>query len=792
MNQKFERAAKRLEFDKVLEKLAECCTVEAGAEKIKTLLPEDDLPSVRRSQKCTTEAKKLLSVKGAPYLSAHTSVPQIISRTQKGAILTCQELLRVASLLKSAAAVKAFGENADEHGALYPIFSRLLPNRSLCDDINRAVMNEDMLADDASEKLFAIRKKIRTSEARIRETLQKYISGTYSAFLQDNIVTIRNGRFVIPVKSEFKNEIKGLVHDTSSSKATVFIEPLPVVELNNDIKILENEEKDEIESILNKFSRRVEEFADELSLDFFNIVEVSIIFAKAEYSFRLDAAEPEINEFDFVSLKKARHPLLDRAKAVPINISVGKNYDTLVITGPNTGGKTVSVKTLSLLCMMAQTGMHIPCDEESSVCVFEDILCDIGDEQSIEQSLSTFSSHMVNIVSMLKESRPRTLMVFDELGAGTDPVEGAALAVAILESVRESGAKCLATTHYPELKTYALSTDRVENASCEFDVESLRPTYRLIIGVPGRSNAFLISERLGMPKDIIDRASTLIDSESLRFELVAQRLEADRLAMESSLKAAEREKAEAEAAKKDAMAERERLLEEAEKELSRAKAEATRLVKTAKSQSDAVLSELSELQKKSIRELELDELEKKREEFRTSLRSTSAAIDESKINDSDEYVPPRPFAAGDKVIVAIGTKRNNEGVIEKIKSDEATVLCGNIRTKVKLSDLRLITSLDKAERRPRGGSNISPRSLVKGEIDVRGEYVDDAWYAIDKYFDNAILGGLECVSIIHGKGTGALRKGICDHLKKDKRVKTYRMGTYGEGDSGVTIVTLKT
>ncbi|MBE6551119.1 MAG: endonuclease MutS2 [Ruminococcaceae bacterium] len=792
MNRIFEHAAKRLEFDKVLEKIAECCAIESGAQKIREIMPETDISAVRLLQRQTSDAKKMLSVKGAPTLSAHPTVPQSISRAEKGAQLNAQELLRIASMLSSAGHVAAFGEALEESNSLYVIFNRLIPNKALCDDINRAIISEDMIADDASDKLFEIRKKIRLSGARIRETLQKYTGGAFSSYLQENIVTIRNGRYVIPVRAEYRNEIKGLVHDTSSSRATVFIEPLPVVELNNEIKLLENEEREEIERILNVFSRRVEGFSEALYLDFYNIVEISTIFAKAEYSFRSDAVEPSINEGTYTNLKKARHPLLDKTKVVPINISLGKQFDTLVITGPNTGGKTVSIKTLALLAMMAQSGIHIPADEESTVCIYTDILCDIGDEQSIEQSLSTFSSHMVNIVSMLENTKPGALLVFDELGAGTDPVEGAALAIAILERVRSLGAKCLATTHYPELKSYALSTERVENASCEFDVNSLKPTYRLIMGTPGRSNAFLISERLGLSSDIINAASEFIDSESLRFEKVVEKLESDRIAMEDSLRSAEKARIEAAEAKKTAMEERKRLLDEAEKELERAKAEAIRLVKTAKMQSENVMAQLDELQKKQAKELDANELEAKRNEFRESLRLTGKIIDESKLaDDNDGYTPPRAFAPGDRVLVAIGSKRDNEGVIEKIKGGEAYVLCGSIKTKVKLDSLRLITELENASKKPLKSATASARPIVKAEIDVRGDYVEDAWFKVDKYLDDAVLAGLGSVSIIHGKGTGALRKGLLEYLKRDKRVKQCRMGAYGEGDSGVTVVTLK-
>ncbi len=647
------------------------------------------------------------------------------------------------------------------------------------------------MADDASPALYSIRRKMTSCSAKIRDSLQHYISGAYGTFLQENIITFRNSRYVIPVKSEYKNEIKGLIHDTSSSGATVFIEPLSVVELNNQIKLLEGEEKDEIERILAALSQRVAGFCDALSLDFYNVVELSVIFARAELSYKMEGVEPKISEKGELVFNRARHPLLDRRTAVPISLSLGKDFDTLVITGPNTGGKTVTLKTVGLLAMMAQTGLHVPA-EEATLPVYPDILADIGDEQSIEQSLSTFSAHIVNIISMLEAAKPSCLMLFDELGSGTDPVEGAALAESILETVRNKGVKCAATTHYAELKTYALETEGVENASCEFDISTLRPTYRLIIGTPGRSNAFLISTRLGLPEDVITKAENLIKAENRRFESVVGKLEAERVSMEKDREEAKKLLAEAQRAREEAMKEREGLLEGAEKELERAKKEALRLVKSAHALSDSTFEKLEELQKKALRDKAQEDLEEERRKLRLTLRGAedriSATISAPRV-ENDDYTLPRKLVPGDRVFV---TKVGKEGVVEKLHGSDATVSLGNMRMKIPVSTLRLITELKKGQKEKKKGSvTSSPRSHTSNSVDVRGLVTDDAWFVVDKYLDDVILVGYESVTVIHGKGTGALKAGLWRYFKKDPRIKSFRLGLYGEGDGGVTILEMK-
>lgn len=792
MAKPFEKAVTILEYDKILSLLAGQCAVEAGKEKILTLRPEGDFSRVVRLQKETAAAKRICALKGAPSLSAHPSIPSILERAEKGAVLNPAELLRVGSLLRSVDAAHRYGEGmVAEDAVLGEVFRRLLPDRGLDHEIHRCILSEDSLADDASPALYSIRRKKTSCSAKIRDSLQHYISGAYGTFLQENIITFRNSRYVIPVKSEYKNEIKGLIHDTSASGATVFIEPLSVVELNNQIKLLEGEEKDEIERILSMLSQRVAGFCDALSLDFYNVVELSIIFARAELSYKMEGVEPKISEKGELVFNRARHPLLDRRTAVPISLSLGKDFDTLVITGPNTGGKTVTLKTIGLLAMMAQTGLHVPA-EEAVLPVYPDILADIGDEQSIEQSLSTFSAHIVNIISMLEAAKPSCLMLFDELGSGTDPVEGAALAESILETVRSKGVKCAATTHYAELKTYALETDGVENASCEFDISTLRPTYRLIIGTPGRSNAFLISTRLGLPEDIISKAENLIKAENRRFESVVGKLEAERVSMEKDREEAKKLLAEAQRAREEAMKEREGLLEGAEKELERAKKEALRLVKSAHALSDSTFEKLEELQKKALRDKAQEDLEEERRKLRLTLRGAEDRISStisSPREENEDYTLPRALVVGDRVFV---TKVGKEGVVEKLNGSDATVSLGNMRMKIPVSTLRLITELKKGQKEKKKGSvTSSPRSHTSNSVDVRGLVTDDAWFVVDKYLDDVILVGYESVTVIHGKGTGALKAGLWRYFKKDPRIKSFRLGLYGEGDGGVTILEMK-
>ncbi len=788
----FEKAVATLEYEKILSMLASSCSVEAGKEKILTLRPDSDPDRVSFLQKETAIAKRVLAVKGSPALSAHPLLPGVIDRAEKGAVLNPSELLRVGALLRSVSHARQYGENLQgEDRLLGEIFSRLRPNRGLEEEIGRCILSEDTLSDEASPALFSIRRKMASCAAKIREALQHYISGAYGNFLQENIITFRNSRYVIPVKSEYKNEIRGLIHDTSSSGATVFIEPMSVVEYNNQIKVLEGEEKDEIERILSALSQSVSAFSDALRLDFYDIVEISVIFARAELAVKMDAVEPSISRNGELELCLARHPLLDRKIAVPISLSLGKGFDTLVITGPNTGGKTVTLKTVGLLSMMAQTGLQIPA-QSAVFPVYPDILADIGDEQSIEQSLSTFSAHIRNIISMLSQAPRKALMLFDELGSGTDPVEGAALAEAILETVRERGIFCVATTHYAELKTYALETEGVENASCEFDLATLKPTYRLIIGTPGRSNAFLISARLGLSQEIIQKAERLVKAENRRFETVVGKLEEERVEMEKAREEARRLQEEARVMREETLKEREGLLGGAEKELERAKQEALRLVKSARALSDSTFEKLEEMQKKALRDRAQEDLEEERRKIRLTLRNMEDDVSSRMVEveeKEENYTLPRPLKKGDAVLISNVGK---EGILEKLTGREATVLVGNLRMKTPVSALRLMTGFQKGKKEKKKGSvSSTPRAQITNSVDVRGLVTDDAWFVVDKYLDDVILTGFESVTVIHGKGTGALKAGLWRYFKKDPRIRSFRLGLYGEGDGGVTILEMK-
>ncbi|MBQ7299928.1 MAG: endonuclease MutS2, partial [Clostridia bacterium] len=652
---------------------------------------------------------------------------------------------------------------------------------------------------EASPELAEIRRKIRAANSRIKENLQKYTSGqTFSKYLQENIVTQRNGRYVVPVKAEYRNEVKGLIHDSSASGATLFIEPLSVVEANNELRFLENQEKKEIERILSVLSQAVADCASALSLDYHNITELAFIFAKAELSYRMNASEPQLNEDGIVDLKRARHPLLDPKKVVPIDIRLGGDFDTLVITGPNTGGKTVSLKTLGLFALMAQSGLHIPTSGESTVCIFDKIFADIGDEQSIEQSLSTFSAHMTNIVSILDDITPESLVLFDELGAGTDPVEGAALAVSVLEHVREIGARCAATTHYAELKAFALDTPGVCNASCEFDVGTLRPTYRLIIGTPGKSNAFAISEKLGLPHAIIERANALVSSENKRFETVIEQLEVNRMEMEKNADETARLRREYEEQRAKADAEIAHMRETAEKELEKARAQAANMIASAKASSEYIFEQIEELKRKKDSENLARELDEARRAIRVNLKESDAFIDPIIKRDTEGYKLPRPLKVGDQVILV---NLDMQGKVTALadKDGMVAVQAGVIKTKVRENELMLVDGkqikVGDNPKKPKMASQKSVRAAVvrefRPELDLRGEYTDDAWMKTDKYLDDAALAGIKSVTLIHGKGTGALRKAIWDKLKKDSRVKSFRAGAYGEGDYGVTVVDLK-
>ena len=786
-----EKILRTIEFDKIREMLADACPTAGAAAEAMKLTPDDIPDRVIRRQRRTTDAKRLCDTKGMPSFGSITDVRDICERADKGAVLFPSELMDVAQVLRTSRSLLDYiRANRLFPTVLDEVFERLMPNRQLEDRIARSIISEELISDEASPALADIRRKIRSANAKVKETLAKYIGGGYSKYLQENIVTQRNGRYVIPVKAECRNDVKGLIHDTSSSGATIFVEPMAVVDANNELRMLESKEQYEIERILSELSAEVAAISTQLGLNYENITELAFVFGCAELSRRMDAREPEINDGHKCVAVKARHPLIDKKTVVPISFSLGEEYDTLIITGPNTGGKTVTLKTLGLFAAMAQSGLHLPAEEGTSFCIFEKILVDLGDEQSIEQSLSTFSSHMVNIVRIISERNERSLVLFDELGAGTDPVEGAALAVAVIEDVRAAGALCAATTHYTELKTYALDTDGVSNASCEFDVETLKPTYRLIVGAPGKSNAFAISAKLGLPERIIKRAEAGIDNDNKRFESVLGELEASRLKADKALAEAERMRAEYEQFKKNSEAEIEKRLKASERELENARAKAQNMVESAKASSDFIMDQMDKLRRERESERLGEELAKARREIRENLRTHGDAFDPVEIKKDENYVLPRKLHKGDEVLIVSLGKR---AVLteDPDRSGKVSVQAGIIKTKVALSDLQLIEEKPVADKLKKSGYKATVSHDFHGEIHLRGMTGEEAWSAVDKYFDEAQMAGFYTVRLVHGKGTGALKAALWKYLKTDKRVKSFRIGQFGEGDGGVTVVELK-
>ncbi len=793
-----EKSIKTLEFDVILEMLAELAPTEGSAQLARALRPSSDPDVVVLRQRHTSDAKRLAGIKGMPSFGRVKDISDSAERAYKGAALSMRELLDIAAVLKtSRLLVEYIKTDHNFETSLDEIFERLVPNHTLENKITRAIISEDMIADDASPELADIRRKMRNTSNKIRDLLQKYITGgTNAKYLQENIVTTRNGRYVIPVKAEYKNEVKGLVHDTSASGATLFIEPMSVLEANNELRTLESNEAHEIERILLELSAMCGDFAEGLRFNYKNITELAFYFTCSELSYKMKAVQPKLSGDRTYSLYKARHPLLDSEKVVPIDIFLGGEYRMLVVTGPNTGGKTVTLKTLGLFAFMAQSGLHIPAEEPSSICLFDQVLADIGDEQSIEQSLSTFSSHMVGIVSIMDKLTDKSLVVFDELGAGTDPVEGAALAISILEQVLEKGAMCAATTHYAELKAFALETEGVRNASCEFDVETLRPTYKLIIGTPGKSNAFAISEKLGLSDKIVNRARELVNSDNKNFEYVIEKLEATRMEMERERDEAARLKSEFEQFKTEAETELNRQLNNAKRDAEKAKQQAQQILSGAKATSEFILNQLDEIKKQQDEENFGAKLAAAKKAIRAQLKFGDDIY--NPVEDIDEdYVLPRPVKKGDEVIIRNLGKR---GVVidEPDKNGNVTIRAGAVKTRTKIENLRLIENSDKhskPEQKDKNSVGGSYRTKIsrdfKTELDVRGMTGDDAWFMVDKYLDEANVAGISSVTIIHGKGTGALRLALWGYFKKDPRVKNFRSGAFGEGDYGVTVIELK-
>ena len=786
-----------LELDKVLELLAQHTSCEDARLAALSLEPQSDLASAQALMNQTRDAHMLLARFGGPAFGGLINVNNALYRADAGSTLSLKELLNVASVLHVIRTISQWRSTNEGVATVLDIyFNALVPNRFLEDSITTAIISEEEVADNASPTLADIRRKIRTQESKVRDQLGKYThNSNFSKYLQDNIITMRNGRYVIPVRNEYRGEVPGLVHDTSSSGATVFIEPMPIVEANNQIKLLKNKEEDEIDRILAELSANVGSFANSIKSSYECAVELNLIFAKAQLAYAMRASVPQLNNEGIIELRRARHPLIDKNKVVPVDISLGTDFDTIVITGPNTGGKTVSIKTIGLMSLMAMCGLMLPVDDRSRISVFDHVLADIGDEQSIEQSLSTFSSHMTKIVSILEEADDRSLVLIDELGAGTDPIEGAALAVSILEQLRNQGAKIAATTHYAELKSYALQTPGVINGSCEFDVQSLKPTYRLLIGIPGRSNAFAISKRLGISDEIIEHAQELVSNENVRFEDVVDRLEQSRAKMEKEREEARKIREEADRELEKAQKLKEDIETLRQKELEDAKGQAVRITEQAKREAYQLLNDLEMLKKQQAKEKNAAEMARR---ARAVIKKDLNAIDSASdpivaLGNDEDYVLPRPLKIGDTVIIAdIG----NEATVVTLKDKKGlvTVQMGTMKTRVKEENLRLIEKKKSVEKkRTVATGRMESRMNMKAQtsVDLRGMTVEEGILELDRYIDHALRMGINEFTVIHGKGTGVLRSAVRDYLKKSKYVKTSRLGTFGEGEDGVSIVTLK-
>ncbi len=794
MNTLYEKSIRTLELPRVLEMLAEEAVSEPAKEQALALRPAENIYDAKDWMAETTAAARLIAIKGSPSFSSVRDPGSALKRAEMGGALSMPTLLEIAALLTASRRIKAYlDDDTAVETCINKYFDQLQPDKYLEERITNSILNEDEMADAASPALADIRRKIRVANSRVRETLQRIItSPAHSKHLQEAIITQRSGRYVVPVRSEFKGEISGLVHDVSSSGSTFFIEPVQVVNLNNEIRELQANEKKEIERILAELSNEVAGSAGQIRHNYEMLVRLDLIFAKGKFSYKLHAAEPDFKEDGFaVSFRRARHPLLDKKTAVPVTVSLGESFDTLVVTGPNTGGKTVTLKTIGLLTLMASCGLHIPADDGSYVSLFNGIYADIGDEQSIEQSLSTFSSHMTNIVKILDEAGEGSMILFDELGAGTDPIEGAALAVSIILYARAAGARIAATTHYAELKEFALTTQGVENASCEFDVETLKPTFRLLIGVPGKSNAFAISKRLGLNEMVIASAQSLIDEESRKFEDVLANLEKERQRLEAESLEAEKLRREAEEEVRKAR----KFRSDAEKERSRARDRANReaqhIIAQAREEVDAILAEINELRRRQAEEDMTEELNRARSELKGRLNAMDDKL-RPKQKKQRGKKPPRPLKAGDTVkLLNIGT--TGTVLTPPDSSGNLTVQAGILKVSLKQDEVELVEYTPPAD--PVKAYVTTPKRelgtrKVSTELDLRGMTTDEALHDLEQFLDEAIMSNLNTVTIIHGKGTGALRAAVQQYLRGNRHVKSFRAGVFGEGEMGVTVVEL--
>lgn len=788
------KALNTLEFNKIKTMLRDKAASELGKRLVDALVPSADIDEIRKWQSETATAVSMVMKKGSLVLGGLRDLSNSIKRVNVGGVLNIDELIAVGDFLYCVRKAKNYSisENKnDDFSNLMSYFNELITVQELERDIERCIVDGKEISDEASPALKAVRRSIKVSNDRIKEHLNGVIhSASYKNMLQEAVITIRNDRYCVPVKQEYKNAFSGMIHDQSATGATVFIEPMSVVQLNNKIKELKSEEKKEIDKILARLSESVYANSGIIEADMAVLAELDFIFAKAELAISMKATEPVFNDKGYINIKRARHPLLDSKKVVPTDIYLGGDFNTLLITGPNTGGKTVSLKTIGLFTLMGQSGLHISAFDNSELSVFEEVFADIGDEQSIEQSLSTFSSHMSNIVRILDNVTNNSLVLLDELGAGTDPTEGAALAIAIIKYLHALGVRTAVTTHYSELKVFALTTDGVENASCEFDVETLRPTYRLLIGVPGKSNAFAISQRLGLPEYIINEAKEVLSHEDVRFEDVITELEISKKSVAVEQERAEQYRREAQKLRKEAQQQKEKLDKQREKIMSDAREEARRVVSDAKDEADAIVKEIRKLQRDGAN---IDKLDSSRKKLTEKLTAMNNAVPDTR--SSAKHEVPKNLRKGDIVYVhSMG--QSGEVISAPDASGNVMVKTGIMKVKVSISDLSLDTVKKETKQKQQikkyaTGFKNSKAQNISPQVDLRGLMALEAIDKLDKYLDDACLAGLAQVTIIHGKGTGALRSAVQEYLRTNRRVKSYRAGLYGEGEAGVTIAELK-
>lgn len=789
-----EKALKTLEYYKIIDMLEAFATSSIGKNKCRQLRPLDNLTEIETMQQETADALSRIYQKGSLSFSGVKDVRGSLKRLEIGSTLGIGELLAIRSLLENASRAKAYSrrETENEHtDSLDNMFELIEPLSPLAAEIGRCILSEDEISDDASTGLRQVRRSMKLTNDKIHTQLSSFVSGNSRTYLQDAVVTMRNGRYCIPVKSEYKSQVPGMIHDQSSTGSTIFVEPMTIVRLNNEMRELEIQEQKEIEMILSNLSQLAAENLDAISDDVKLLSELDFIFARAQLAKSQNATEPRFNRDRIIDIKKARHPLIDKHKVVPIDIRIGEIFDLLIVTGPNTGGKTVSLKTVGLLTLMGQSGLHIPAFDNSRLSVFREVYADIGDEQSIEQSLSTFSSHMTNVVRFMETADSDSLVLFDELGAGTDPTEGAALAIAILSTLHDRGIRAMATTHYSELKVYALSTPGVENASCEFDVETLRPTYRLLIGVPGKSNAFAISQKLGLPLSIIDRAKEQISQEDETFEDVLSSLEESRKTIESEREELASYKEEIKTLKEQLEEKQDKLDQRKERIITEANEEAHRILREAKDYADQTMRIFNKVGKDSM---SAKELEKHRSDLRKKMDKAGKKVALKTPQKQKSTLRPQDLSLGDSVKVM---SLNVKGTVSS-KPDSKGMLfvqMGILRSKVHISDLQLIDEPvitgPALSRTGAGKIKMNKSASVRTEINLLGKTVDEAVSELDKYLDDAYLAHLSSVRIVHGKGTGALRKGVHNYLKRLKYVQDFHLAEFGEGDAGVTIVEFK-